>query len=98
MPQFVDPANSGAKCSFCGKNQKQVTKMIAGPGVYICNECVDLCQDILTEEMPEPPPLAVAMEEYRQRLYELGSQIGELAKQVRERARSESRDPSQTDA
>ncbi len=37
-------------CSFCGKNEKQVERMIAGPGVYICNECVDLCADILAEE------------------------------------------------
>ena len=38
-------------CSFCGKPQTQVEKLIAGPGVYICNECVDLCKDIITEEM-----------------------------------------------
>jgi hypothetical protein len=39
------------KCSFCGKSQKQVKKLIAGPGVYICNECIDLCNDIITEEL-----------------------------------------------
>ncbi|WP_261805787.1 ATP-dependent Clp protease ATP-binding subunit ClpX [Lapidilactobacillus luobeiensis] len=39
------------KCSFCGKTQDQVKKIIAGPGVYICNECVDLCKDILDEEL-----------------------------------------------
>ena len=38
------------KCSFCGKTQKQVKKLIAGPGVYICNECVHLCDLILAEE------------------------------------------------
>ena len=38
-------------CSFCSKNQDEVKKLIAGPGVYICNECVDLCVDILHEEM-----------------------------------------------
>jgi hypothetical protein len=38
------------KCSFCGKNQDQVHKLIAGPGVYVCNECVDLCNEILDEE------------------------------------------------
>ena len=38
------------KCSFCGKSQKQVTKLIAGPGVYICNECIDLCNEIIEEE------------------------------------------------
>ncbi len=37
-------------CSFCGKNETQVERMIAGPGVYICNECIDLCSDILAEE------------------------------------------------
>ena len=35
------------KCSFCGKSQKQVKKLIAGPGVYICDECIDLCNDCL---------------------------------------------------
>jgi len=38
------------KCSFCGKTQNQVKKLIAAPGVFICNECVDLCCEILTEE------------------------------------------------
>lgn len=38
------------KCSFCGKSHKQVEKLIAGPGVYICNECVDLCKEIIEEE------------------------------------------------
>src|SRR6185312_2462989 len=37
-------------CSFCGKSQKEVKKLIAGPGVYICDECIDLCNDIITEE------------------------------------------------
>lgn len=72
--------------------------MIAGPNVHICNECVDLCQDIITEEMPEPPPLAFAMEEYRRRLYDLGTEIGELAKEVKERARRETGNPSHTDS
>ncbi len=40
-------------CSFCGKSQHEVTKLIAGPSVFICNECVDLCNDIIREEMPE---------------------------------------------
>ena len=35
------------KCSFCGKSQEQVRKLIAGPGVYICDECIDLCNEIL---------------------------------------------------
>jgi ATP-dependent Clp protease ATP-binding subunit ClpX len=41
------------KCSFCGKSQKQVKKLIAGPGVYICDECVDLCNEIIDEELTE---------------------------------------------
>ena len=38
------------KCSFCGKSQKQVKKLIAGPAVYICDECIDLCNEIIEEE------------------------------------------------
>ncbi len=41
------------KCSFCGKSQKQVKKLIAGPGVYICDECIDLCNEIIEEELHE---------------------------------------------
>jgi ATP-dependent Clp protease ATP-binding subunit ClpX len=41
------------KCSFCGKSQKQVKKLIAGPGVYICDECIDLCNEIIEEERAE---------------------------------------------
>ena len=41
------------KCSFCGKSQEQVRKLIAGPGVYICDECIDLCNEILDEELGE---------------------------------------------
>ena len=43
------------KCSFCGKSQEQVRKLIAGPGVYICDECIDLCNEILDEELLESP-------------------------------------------
>ncbi len=42
------------KCSFCGKSQKQVKKLIAGPGVYICDECIDLCNEIIEEELSTP--------------------------------------------
>ncbi|OAV59924.1 ATP-dependent Clp protease ATP-binding subunit ClpX [Enteractinococcus helveticum] len=41
------------KCSFCGKTQKQVRKLIAGPGVYICDECIELCNEIIEEELAE---------------------------------------------
>ena len=39
------------KCSFCGKNQEQVKRLIAGPNVYICDECVELCDEIIQEEI-----------------------------------------------
>jgi ATP-dependent Clp protease ATP-binding subunit ClpX len=45
------------KCSFCGKSQKQVKKLIAGPGVYICDECIDLCNEIIEEELTETAEL-----------------------------------------
>jgi len=45
----------GFSCSFCGKNQEEVTKLIAGPGVYICNECIGLCNDIVAEEGKQAP-------------------------------------------
>jgi ATP-dependent Clp protease ATP-binding subunit ClpX len=41
-------------CSFCGKHQRQVKKLIAGPGVYICNQCIDLCVEIIAKERPKP--------------------------------------------
>ena len=40
-------------CSFCGKSQDQVKKIVAGPGVYICNECIDLCKEIIDEEFKD---------------------------------------------
>jgi len=45
------------KCSFCGKSQKQVKKLIAGPGVYICDECIDLCNEIIEEELADSTEL-----------------------------------------
>jgi len=52
--------DSHLKCSFCGKSQEQVRKLIAGPGVYICDECVDLCNEILDEELLDTNPAASA--------------------------------------
>lgn len=64
------------KCSFCGKPQDEVKKLIAGPGVYICDECVDLCNEIITEELelaptapifeelPKPSELRSTLDEY----------------------------------
>ena len=43
-------------CSFCGKSQHEVRKLIAGPSVFICDECVELCNDIIREEMQENTP------------------------------------------
>ena len=48
------------KCSFCGKSQKQVKKLIAGPGVYICDECIDLCNEIIEEELSAPEETSFA--------------------------------------
>ena len=68
MAKFGDGGGDLVKCSFCGKSQKQVKKLIAGPGVYICDECIDLCNDIIEEELagdaevrfdelPKPPEI-----------------------------------------
>ena len=63
-------------CSFCGKNQREVKKLIAGPTVYICDECIDLCNDIITEEgqketqkqpsekIPKPSEIKSHLDEY----------------------------------
>jgi ATP-dependent Clp protease ATP-binding subunit ClpX len=66
--------DSHLKCSFCGKSQEQVRKLIAGPGVYICDECVDLCNEILDEELldantpaPQPVPKSDAPQKRRVR-------------------------------
>ncbi|HEX9847329.1 MAG TPA: ATP-dependent Clp protease ATP-binding subunit ClpX [Acidimicrobiia bacterium] len=63
------------KCSFCGKSQKQVKKLIAGPGVYICDECIDLCNEIIEEEfstteeisfteLPKPSEIKAYLDDY----------------------------------
>ena len=54
MAKFGDGVDL-LKCSFCGKSQKQVKKLIAGPGVYICDECIDLCNEIIEEEFSSTP-------------------------------------------
>src|SRR6059058_1042032 len=50
-------SNEQLLCSFCGKSQRQVKKLIAGPGVYICDECIDLCNEIIDEELTTPTQL-----------------------------------------
>ena len=50
MPKHGDDRSGNLVCSFCGKSQEEVRKLIAGPTVYICDECIDLCNDIIAEE------------------------------------------------
>ena len=50
MFKFNDE-NNNLNCSFCGKPQEQVRKLVAGPGVYICDECIELCSEIVVEEL-----------------------------------------------
>jgi ATP-dependent Clp protease ATP-binding subunit ClpX len=57
MAKFGDTGEL-LKCSFCGKSQKQVKKLIAGPGVYICDECIDLCNEIIEEELTDGEELS----------------------------------------
>ena len=52
-------SNEQLLCSFCGKSQRQVKKLIAGPGVYICDECIDLCNEIIDEELDAAPTFDV---------------------------------------
>ena len=56
MAKFGDSGEL-LKCSFCSKSQKQVKKLIAGPGVYICDECIELCNEIIEEELAETAEL-----------------------------------------
>lgn len=68
--------NGTLRCSFCGKGQKEVKKLIAGPGVYICDECIDLCNDIIDEEkeretavkgtfkVPKPSDIKTYLDDY----------------------------------
>ncbi|MFM2432039.1 MAG: hypothetical protein RLZZ511_3252 [Cyanobacteriota bacterium] len=82
MPQ--NRYDSHLKCSFCGKSQEQVRKLIAGPGVYICDECVDLCNEILDEELfdsaaaPQPVPKRDAGEKRRAKTSALS--LGQIPK------------------
>jgi ATP-dependent Clp protease ATP-binding subunit ClpX len=55
-------SNEQLLCSFCGKSQRQVKKLIAGPGVYICDECIDLCNEIIDEELTPPGGNGVELE------------------------------------
>src|SRR3989442_12182939 len=55
MPRTRE-SNGTLRCSFCGKSQNDVRKLIAGPTVYICDECIELCNDIIAEEWEEEKP------------------------------------------
>jgi ATP-dependent Clp protease ATP-binding subunit ClpX len=72
----MSTSNASLRCSFCGKGQKEVKKLIAGPGVYICDECIDLCMDIIDEEkdkevavkgafrVPKPAEIKAFLDDY----------------------------------
>src|SRR5277367_6520401 len=76
MDKRKDDAHGNLSCSFCGKNQKEVKKLIAGPTVYICDECIGLCNDIIDEEIekeeqnyglaavPKPAEIKAVLDEY----------------------------------
>ena len=53
MDTNIKDSNKLLHCSFCGKNQNEVNKLIAGPSVFICDECVDLCNEIISDELEE---------------------------------------------
>jgi len=75
MPNNFDD-RGGVKCSFCGKNQDDVRRLVAGPGVYICDECIELCHDILDDEfeqtaksvewgdLPKPAQIKAVLDDY----------------------------------
>ena len=69
-------SSQALKCSFCGKSQKQVIKLIAGPGVYICDECIELCVEIIDEEKVET--LETSLEEYLPLPKEINQSLNEF--------------------
>ncbi|MFW5968577.1 MAG: ClpX C4-type zinc finger protein, partial [Persicimonas sp.] len=58
-------SNSKVRCSFCGKEARDVRKLIAGPKVHICDECVSLCREIIEEDKEAEPPRRKGLEEMR---------------------------------
>ena len=74
MTKNEEKTNGTVKCSFCGKSQDEVDRIIAGPGVYICNECIELCQEIIDEErsgietelddIPKPQEICDTLDQY----------------------------------
>ncbi len=74
MPNYNDDQKQ-LKCSFCGKAQEQVRRLVAGPGVYICNECIELCKEIIEEDyqeasafelgdVPKPADIMASLDDY----------------------------------
>ncbi len=63
MPSRTPEGPESLKCSFCGKSQRHVKKLIAGPGVYICDECIDLCNDIVEDELAEEAAVEPLLDE-----------------------------------
>ena len=74
MPSYTDDQKQ-LKCSFCGKAQEQVRRLVAGPGVYICNECIELCKEIIEEDyqeasafdmgdIPKPADIVASLDDY----------------------------------
>ena len=79
------------KCSFCGKSQKQVKKLIAGPGVYICDECIDLCNEIIEEELSEGTEVGLEELPKPREIYEfLNGYVDRPGRPPRSRSRSRS--------
>ena len=60
MPKYEETKH--LRCSFCGKTQDQVRRLVAGPGVYICDECIELCNDIIREEFAADDQNAIEAE------------------------------------
>ena len=81
------------KCSFCGKAQHQVVKLIAGPGVYICDECIELCNDIIVQEVGGRPKAVLdsAIESAAREAREAVDRLRVMAQQAR--AASQEDDP-----
>ena len=71
MPKINDHFKPGLRCSFCGKSQEEVRKLIAGPDVYICDECIDLCNEIIIEELNETSQLGLTEVPKPQEIYVL---------------------------
>ena len=80
-PAKADPAASGTKCSFCGKERNDVQTIVAGPGVAICNECVVVSAGIIAEETAMPDPTSVRTDftpELGERIARLEARLAKL--------------------